>query len=182
MHSMRRTLPAALVVAASLLTLAVTAAPAAAQSKCTAAQYKAMGKKYLSKLKCYSKAVTQNVPVDVTCLQTAEGKFATKWAAAVGKGDCVNAASEAQGESSVDACVDVAEALLQPPPVCPVDGSATACEAVSVAGACADCCGGIAGCGTCFEAVGGSCTSPLDNTDCANAINAAGCADECCPW
>jgi hypothetical protein len=181
MHSMRRTFLAVLIVAGSLLTLAVTALPAAAQSKCTAAQYKAMAKKYLSKLKCYSKAATQNVPVDAACLQTAEGKFSTKWAAALDKGDCVAAVSEAQGENAVDVCVTAAEALLQPPPLCPTDGVPAPCEAVSVAGACANCCGGIGGCG-CFEAVfTSSCNSNLDNIDCANGINNAGCADECCP-
>src|SRR5262245_58109730 len=101
-----------LVVAATLLTLAATAAPAAAQSKCTALQYKAMGKKYLAKLKCYSKAVTQKVPVDATCLQNAEDKFADKWAAAVAKGDCYTAATEADGENAVDNAVTAAATVL----------------------------------------------------------------------
>lgn len=168
----------ALILAGSLLAFAVTAAPAAAQSKCTAAQYKAMGKKYLSKLKCYSKAVTQNVPVDATCLQTAEDKFTTKWAAALDKGDCYKNVSEAQGEGAVDTCVGAAETLLGAA-ICAVDGSATACTAVSIAGACATCCGGIGGCG-CTEAVGFGCALAQDNDDCAVGINNAGCAEECC--
>jgi hypothetical protein len=175
MHS-RRTLLAVLMVAGALLT---TAAPAAAQSKCTSLQYKAMAKKYLGKLKCYSKAVTRNEPVDAACLTTAEEKFALKWAVALDKGDCLAVVSEAQGESAVDTCVTAAQALLDPPAVCSNDGTPQPCEAVSVAGACADCCGGIGGCG-CSEAVGFSCNLPLDNTDCANGINNAGCAEECC--
>lgn len=99
-------------LAAAVVTLVVTAAPAAAQSKCTAAKYKAMGKKYASKLKCYSKAVTMNAAIDATCLQKAEAKFASDWAKAEAKGDCLTVAPEVQGELSVDECVADALGIL----------------------------------------------------------------------
>ena len=182
MRSMRRTLLAVLILAASLLTVAFTAAPAAAQSKCTAAQYKAMAKKYLGKLKCHSKAVNQNVPVDAACLQNAEDKFALKWAAAVDKGDCLAVVSEAQGEGEVDTCVAAATALLETPAVCAEDGSATACLAYDSDATCSTCCAnaGAACTGPCNFAVP-ICNELPDLVACAAALNDAGCADECCP-
>ena len=101
-----------LMLAAAVVTLAVTAAPAASPSKCTAAQYKAMGKKYASKLKCHSAAALMNQPVDAACLQKAELKFAASWAKAEAKGDCLAIASEVQGELSVDQCIAAAQVLL----------------------------------------------------------------------
>jgi hypothetical protein len=178
-----------LIIGASVLTLAVTAAPAAAQSMCTAAQYKAVGKKYFSKLKCYSKAVTMNVPVDAVCLQTAEEKFSIMWGKAVEKGDCLNIGSEAQGEGAVDDAVTAAKLLLGiSPATCSEPGSAAACRAYIYPtdppfSACRSCCGVSFSCQTACgtAALDGGCGSEAENDACTSAINGAGCADVCCP-
>ena len=101
-----------LALSAIPLVLATTAAPAAAQSKCTAAKYKEMGKKYASKTKCYAKAVQKNLPVDPNCLLKAEQKFALKWAKAEEKGDCLTVVDEVTGEGIVDFCVNVTVSAL----------------------------------------------------------------------
>jgi hypothetical protein len=87
-----------------------------ALSKCTAAKYKAAGKKALAKLKCIAKAVKVGKPVDPTCLQKAEAKFAVKWGEVEQEPDCLTSNDEATVEATVDAFVTEVTTLLQPGP------------------------------------------------------------------
>lgn len=74
---------------------------------------------------------------------------------------------------------------VAPPPVCPAaGGNGQACSAYvsdSPPG-CADCCDAVGGCAfDCQGAQMAACNDGSFNDACGAAINAAGCADECCP-
>ena len=67
-------------------------------------------------------------------------------------------------------------------PVCPTDGSAVACSEVSLDLICGDCCANSLDCGDfCFSAEQNFCDDLLWNAACAEAVNAGGCAEWCCP-
>jgi hypothetical protein len=73
-----------------------------------------------------------------------------------------------------------------PPPACEPDGSQIACRAVQNmtggTGACSACCNGEPACSAaCLLAATSACLIPADNDACGAAVNAAGCADLCCP-
>ena len=76
-------------------------------------------------------------------------------------------------------------AICEPSAVCtPTCASdASACNSYIVAASpCRTCCDAVSGCATaCAAAETSSCANAGANTSCANAINTAGCADECCP-
>lgn len=65
--------------------LATTIAPLGVvgpQTKCAAKKFKAASFRMVARIKCHSKALAQNAPVDPNCLTTANAKYATKYAAA----------------------------------------------------------------------------------------------------
>jgi hypothetical protein len=66
--------------------------------------------------------------------------------------------------------------------VCPTAGEDDACSAYSGGAPCSTCCDGDATCqADCTAAVGDFCGNSGTNSNCAAAVIAAGCADECCP-
>lgn len=68
------------------------------------------------------------------------------------------------------------------PPMCSVAGVPDACYAYVATGACASCCGLDFDClNLCANAQALSCSDEVFNTQCASAVNDAGCAAECCP-
>lgn len=73
---------------------------------CAAAKQKATGKKAVSKLKCYTKAMLANEGVDQSCLDTAEAKFSDAIGKAEAKGGCVNTGDANDLEAAVNTFVD----------------------------------------------------------------------------
>ncbi len=101
---------------ASVLALALTLpAGVAAQSTCTASQYKAAGAAALRKAKCKSVAARKGIAVDPQCLAKAETKLAKAWTKAEAKGDCVASVDQASSLAIVDSFVDEVMDLLEPP-------------------------------------------------------------------
>lgn len=100
---MSRTMRWASVAAVSML---LHAAPLQAvgtpQAICAAAKQKAAGKKGAEKLKCHSKGLIVNLPVDSTCLAKAEIKFSKAFAKTEAKGGCVVTGDTATVEAAVD--------------------------------------------------------------------------------
>lgn len=64
---------------------------------------------------------------------------------------------------------------------CPLNGSADLCNAMVNATPCHACCLAIACNTACAMAAGGFCQNPALNNACIAALNAEGCAAECCP-
>jgi len=79
-----------------------TTVPGPPQSKCTAKELTAAGKKAGGKAKCWSKATAKGVAVDTACLMGAETKFSGAYMKAQGKGDCVNSTAAGTVETQVD--------------------------------------------------------------------------------
>jgi hypothetical protein len=77
-----------------------------AVSKCTAARWKAAGKKAYAKSKCLSKNAAKGLGIDPTCLQKAEDKFSNgvdaAYEKAVSKADCETATPGATVETTID--------------------------------------------------------------------------------
>ena len=116
----------------------------------------------------------------------AEGKFVESFTKAEAKGGCVTTADAAAIEVIVDDTLDELLAALPSaaPPSCPVAGDDTACTAFAVPdSACEDCCFAVGAACTvdCLAASGATCTGDLLLDACSTAINAGGCAEECCP-
>src|SRR5262249_27090286 len=62
-------------------------------------------------------------------------------------------------------------------------GAEEACARYQAGGACTNCCDAdpMSPCTpACSQAVSSMCTSPSQNANCADQVNAAGCANECC--
>jgi lysophospholipase L1-like esterase len=88
-----------------------------APSRCTAATYKASGKKALCRFKCHSKAQRRGVVVvDDLCLRRCTGTFALKCAAALTSADCLAAADCATLGAEIDDFVDDVAAQLSTAP------------------------------------------------------------------
>jgi hypothetical protein len=91
--------------------------------------------------------------------------------------------TEACDGSDATACPNDCLADCTCAPVCPASGGDnTACLAAATIPACTTCCSTSLGCSDgCGVAVTSwLCTNPAENDTCAAAINANGCADECC--
>jgi hypothetical protein len=82
---------------------------------CTAAKYKAAGKKASKKAACYVKALVKGVAVDPTCITKVEAKFTSAFAKADAKGTCLTGADADTVEARVDAFVAGVMAALDAP-------------------------------------------------------------------
>jgi hypothetical protein len=83
-------------------------------SKCAATKIKRAGDKGGAKLKCHTKAVAKDEPLDAECLTKAEAKLAEAFAKAEAKGGCPTVGDAAVIEAVVDAFVgDVSSMLVQ---------------------------------------------------------------------
>lgn len=132
-----------LLLSAGLAVRAATAAPTPAQ-RCTAAKLKAVGKKYLGKLTCASKAALKGLPIDAACLAKVETKFLAAFTSAEARGGCLTTGDAAAIEAVVDACVADAVAALGPTTTTTSSTTTTTTPVCTVDGApCALCAGGV---------------------------------------
>lgn len=191
-----------LVAAASVVLLsALTAGPANAATDpgvaCAVAKQKAAAKKFSDKVKCHGTALKKGDAVDPACLTRAAAKFDASFAKAETKGGCATTADAATIEAIVDdTLVELLQALPSattttttttntvPGLLCPEDGDAAACSAYFAgSGNCVVCCHDDLACTSACDdaAFAGACSLASSVVDCAAAINATGCGDECCP-
>ena len=90
-------------------------AGAAAQSRCTALQYKLAAKAALAKAKCKSIAVKRGEEIGAKCVAKAEAALARKWADAEAKGDCIASVELGPVQDVIDAFLDGLMDVLEPP-------------------------------------------------------------------
>jgi len=106
-------------LAASAVLGAALAAPAAAQSACTALKLKAGGGYFASFARCLSKGVGKGVSPDPLCVAKAQTKLASSFEKAERKDDCLTLGDFLPVQDVLD---DALPALLEvvdpPPPVC----------------------------------------------------------------
>src|SRR5262245_5842682 len=80
--------------------------PTGAPSRCTGKKLLAAAQKAASKARCYGKAATKGVAVNLSCLTKAGGKFVSSWAKLeVSGNDCLTSGDVADIESDVDGFV-----------------------------------------------------------------------------
>jgi hypothetical protein len=73
-------------------------------------------------------------------------------------------------------------AIKGAPATCTEGGDSQACDEYADSDLCAQCCDAASGCrDLCSHAGAGGCANNMENSKCAAAVNAAGCADVCCP-
>jgi hypothetical protein len=171
----------------ALLAAALAGAPAAAQSKCTSAKHKALGKFLQSREGCLAKGAKAGTAVDPLCVAKAESKLQSAFIKAEQKADCLSNGDEDLIESlAVDFVLDMQQLLEPQPGVCCTQGigcgwsvdAATCTGAGGTAGAAGSVCSGTGSCvappavpGPCCEGVsfggGTSCAAgPFDSTLC----------------
>jgi hypothetical protein len=158
----------------SMIALVASSSPAGAQSRCTAAKYNAMGRKYLAKTKCYAKTVQRNVAVDPGCLASAEARFLLKWARAEAHADCFTTNDDDANEAIVDACIDDTVQSLKT-----AASTTTSTAAPTTTTLCAPSCAGK-NCGD--DGCGGSCgmCTPPDTCAGGGTPGVCGCTPATC--
>lgn len=178
-------------LSSSLAVTAAGAGPTPAQ-KCTAAKFKAVGKKYLGKFKCAAKAELRGTPIDPLCLAKVEEKFLAAFAKAEARPGCLTIGDAAAIEADVDACVADAVAALGPTTTTTSSTTTTTTPVCTVEGApCALCTGGVCRTwldgGTLVCVRGPACTTPfpfgcMDDGGCpaSDICVEAGAFDDCC--
>jgi cysteine-rich repeat protein len=84
------------------------------KSKCASKLFVAAGKHAGAKTKCHAKALKAGIPVDQTCLDKAESKFAIAFARAQTQSDCVTGATVDQLGSDVDMLIEALKNHIAP--------------------------------------------------------------------
>ena len=96
------------------LGLAMSIAPAHAQSRCAKLQLLAAGQAARQQAVCAARAAASGSAIDAACLTRAADKLRRKWDRAVARGDCPTTASATDGQSLVSAFLDSLLTAVQP--------------------------------------------------------------------